>query len=102
MITFRKKIWPEQNSLLCVFTTLLVALIHVHFLNRNNRSKYIIFIGLSGPDIEDFISSVTLSIIIFSKMAFFAPSHLEWTIFMFQLAIWLSPPPFLQNIGQNF
>lgn len=65
MITFRKKIWPEQNSLLCVFTTLLVALIHVHFLNRNNLSRYIKDIVLSGPDIEDIISSVTLSIIVF-------------------------------------
>jgi len=47
------------------FTTLLVALIHAHFLNRNNRSKKIIVVVLSGPDIVDFISSVTLSFIIF-------------------------------------
>ena len=102
MITFRKKIWPEQNPLLCVFTTLLVALIHVHFLNRNNRSKYIIFIGLSGPDIEDFISSVTLSIIIFSKMAFFCSLPFGMDHFHVSAGHLALPPPFLQNIGQNF
>ena len=80
MITSRIFLAWIKSPFYVFFTTLLVALIQVHFLNRINRSKYIIVIVLSGPDIEDIISSVTLSIIVFWKMPFFTLSHLEWTI----------------------